>query len=50
MPHSAEFFKKVLSVIPRYATKCEIQVKNFLADSALCGTAGSRLATPRYAA
>jgi hypothetical protein len=43
--------KKVLSATLPYATKCEIQVKNFLAtpryaaqrevDSALCGTAGS---------
>jgi hypothetical protein len=47
MPHSAEysaeFKKKVLSATPRYATRCEIQVKNFLADSMLCSTAGSRL-------
>jgi hypothetical protein len=32
---------------PRYAKKlramCEFQVRNFLADSALCGTAESRL-------
>jgi hypothetical protein len=35
--------KKVLSATPRYATQCEIQFKNFLVESALCGTAGSRL-------
>jgi hypothetical protein len=35
--------KKILSATPRYATQCEIQVKNFLVNSALCGTAGSRL-------
>jgi hypothetical protein len=29
------FKKKVLSATPRYATSCEIQVKNFLANSAL---------------
>jgi hypothetical protein len=29
--------KKVLSETLRYATECEIQVKNFLVDSALCG-------------
>jgi hypothetical protein len=45
MPHIAAFKKKVLSATPRYATQCEIQVKNFLVDSALCGTAGSRLCT-----
>jgi hypothetical protein len=43
MWHSAEFKKKVLSATPLYATQCEIQVKNFLVDSGLCGTAGSRL-------
>jgi hypothetical protein len=42
MRHSAEFFKKkVFLRTPRYATQCEIHVKNFLADSALCGTAQS---------
>jgi hypothetical protein len=46
MLHIAEsilVFKKVLSGTPRYATQCEIQVKNFLVDSVLCSTAGSRL-------
>jgi hypothetical protein len=45
MRHSAEsilFFKKVVSATPCYATQCEIQVKNFLVDSALCGIVGSR--------
>jgi hypothetical protein len=55
MPHSAEsrlpamwhsdesifVLKKVLSATPRYATQCNIQVKNFLVNSALCGTAVS---------
>jgi hypothetical protein len=35
------FFFKVLSVTPRFATQYEIQVKNFLVNSALCSTAGS---------
>jgi hypothetical protein len=43
MPQSWEVLKKVLSATPRYATQCEIQVKNFLVDSALRGPAGSRL-------
>jgi hypothetical protein len=34
--------KKVLSATLRYDTYCEIQGKNFLADSVLCGTVGSR--------
>jgi hypothetical protein len=38
MPHSAEF----LSATPRYAIQCEIQVKNFLVDSAICGIADFR--------
>jgi hypothetical protein len=43
LPYSMEFYKKVLSGSLRYATGtyCEIQVKNFLVDSAICGTLGN---------
>jgi hypothetical protein len=34
--------RKNFVLTPRYATQCEIQVKNFLVDSALCRIAGSR--------
>jgi hypothetical protein len=43
--HSTEFKKTVLSATPRYATQCEIQVKNFLVDSPLCGIARSRVSS-----
>jgi hypothetical protein len=39
--HERGVLFKVLFATPRYATQCEIQVKNFLVDSALCGTAES---------
>jgi hypothetical protein len=53
MLHSAEFKKnknKVLSATPRFATQCEIQVKNFLVDSALCGIARSRFSSMNISA
>jgi hypothetical protein len=37
--------KKFLSATPRYATQCEIRVKNFLVDSPLCGIARSRFSS-----
>jgi hypothetical protein len=37
--------KNILSATPRYATQCEIQVKNFLVDFALCDIAASRFSS-----
>jgi hypothetical protein len=41
--HSAEIKIKFLSATPRCVTQCEIQAKNFLADSALCVIARNHL-------
>jgi hypothetical protein len=43
-----ELLEKVLYVTPRYATRCEIQAKNFLVDSALCCIAQSQLNLPIF--
>jgi hypothetical protein len=45
MRHIARSLKIFLSATPRYVTQCEIQVENFLVDSALCGIARSRFSS-----